>query len=64
MHLLKYVYNLHFYKECFCIFSYSMLIKGFSYVRDSRLGLIPSMRLDGKKDIQSVRSAWSIWVQS
>ena len=38
-----------------------MLIKGFRY---SGLGLISSVRLDGRKDIQSVKTAWSIGVQS
>ena len=29
-------------------------------LRVSELGLISSMRLDGRKDIQSVKSAWSV----
>ena len=29
-------------------------------LRASVLGLITSMRLDGRKDIQSLKSAWSI----
>ena len=30
-------------------------------LRGSGLGLIPSMWWDGRKDIQSVKSTWSIW---
>ena len=39
-----------------------MLIKGFRFflLRASGLGLKSSMRLDGRKDIQSVKSVWSI----
>ena len=33
-------------------------------LRPSRLGLISYMRLDGKKDIQSVKSAWSFCILS
>ena len=32
----------------------------FFVLRASTLGLISSMRLDSKKDIQSVKSAWSV----
>ena len=36
------------------------MIKIFT-LRASGLGLISSMRLDGRKDIQSLKSAWSIF---
>ena len=33
-------------------------------MKTSELGLISAMRFDGRTDIQSVKSAWSIYVQS
>ena len=33
-------------------------------LRVFRSGVIFSMRLDGRKEIQSVKSTWSIWIRS
>ena len=48
-----------FISKLFCLLSYSMLMKDFALVA-SRSGLTSSMKVDGRKDIQSVISAWSI----
>ena len=43
-----------------------MLMEGFKVLvlRASGLGLISSVRLDGWKDIQSLKLTWSICIQS
>ena len=43
----------HLYLDHFCDLRLRMLMKG-------QLGLISSMRVDDRKDIQSVKSAWSV----
>ena len=48
-----------FISKLFCLLSYSMLMKDFALVA-SRSGLTSSMKVDGRKDIHSVISAWSI----
>ena len=51
--ILKYLYL-----NQFCLFSYPMLMKGFKYLH---VGLVPSMRLDSRKDNPSVKPAWSVF---
>ena len=52
------------YPNQICLFSYSILMSGywswFFVLSASALGLFSSVRLDDRKDIQTVESAWSI----
>ena len=65
-HTIQLVMLKHVYLKFFFLFSSTMLIKDFIYFarRVSRLGLVLSMRLDGRSDIQSAKFAWSVCIQS
>ena len=62
MYTIELAISTHLYENHFYLFIYAVLMKGFSVfvLRTLGLGLIFSKRLYDRKEIQSVKSSWSI----